>query len=186
MNRKGLHRPSFASRDAAALNSVALGPGGCWSHAHGPPLKRVKHQQFHRPVSHNFYKIHWVKGGAAWDKHQSPSGSDGPRVRPRRPPDCGTASLDPATPTVQMFSVVLTGKASEKSLGVTVDKSLSYFQEPVLAQRSWTEECSPSVRPCGGKDKLLGWKLWPDPTGLGWAKRWTTGRLLTNTQLPIN
>lgn len=70
------------------------------------------------------YKTLWVKAGGARDQHQSPSGRYGPRVRAGRPPDCGTDILDLATATAQMFSVALTGKASDKSLGVTADKSL--------------------------------------------------------------
>lgn len=87
-------RASFSAREAAALSSVSLRPGGCC--AQGPPLKWVKHWWFHRPVSHNFYKILWVKGGGAWEQHQSPPVRDGPRVRPRRPPDCGAAVPGPA------------------------------------------------------------------------------------------
>lgn len=55
-------------------------------------------------------------------QHQSPSGRDGPRLGPRRP-GCGPAILDPAMEQHRVLCA-LTGKASDKSLGVTVDKSL--------------------------------------------------------------
>lgn len=103
-----------------------------------------KRRRFERPVLHNLYKIQWARGWwgprPARESHWQGQGRPpawgwrgllkilltAPLLSHRQALACGSTVLDlaPAPAATQMFSVVLTGIVSGKTLGVILDKRL--------------------------------------------------------------